>query len=59
MNNTHFKELIESLRDLTTTQKKHLIRQARQSLEESEILQNKNLLTSEELELLLAITNEK
>ncbi|EDP57225.1 hypothetical protein [Vibrio sp. AND4] len=59
MNNTHFKELIESLRDLTTTQKKHLIRQARQSLEESEILQNKNLLTSEELELLLTITNEK
>ncbi|PQJ43037.1 hypothetical protein BTO00_13560 [Vibrio campbellii] len=59
MNNTNFKELIDSLKDLTPTQKKYLIRQTRLSLEESEVLKNKDLLTPEELELLLAVTNEK
>ncbi|APX08584.1 MULTISPECIES: hypothetical protein [Vibrio] len=59
MNNTNFKELIDSLKDLTPTQKKYLISQTRLSLEESEVLKNKDLLTPEELELLLAVTNEK
>ena len=59
MNNTNFKELIDSLKDLTPTQKKYLISQTRLSLEESEVLKNKDLLTAEELELLLAVTNEK
>lgn len=55
MNNTNFKELIDSLKDLTPTQKKYLISQTRLSLEESEVLKNKDLLTPEELELLLAV----
>lgn len=59
MNNTNFKELIDSLKDLTPTQKKYLISQTRLCLEESEVLKNKDLLTPEELELLLAVTNVK
>lgn len=59
MNNTNFKELIDSLKDLTPTQKKYLINQTQLSLDESELLKNKDLLTPEELELLLAVTNAK
>ncbi|EOA8956191.1 hypothetical protein [Vibrio harveyi] len=59
MNNTNFKELIDSLKDLTPTQKKYLISQTQLSLDESELLKNKDLLTPEELELLLSVTNAK
>ena len=59
MNNTKFKEVIDSLKDLTPTQKKYLICQTQLSLDESELLKNKDLLTPEELELLLAVTNAK
>lgn len=54
MNTNHFKELIDSLKDLTPTQKKYLISKTRLSLEESDILQKSDLLTPEELEALLA-----
>ncbi|YCO02244.1 hypothetical protein ACB087_04870 [Vibrio sp. VNB-15] len=54
MNTNHFKELIDSLKDLTPTQKKYLISKTRLSLEESDILQKSDLLTPEELEVLLA-----
>ncbi|CAH1526783.1 MULTISPECIES: hypothetical protein [Vibrio] len=54
MNTNHFKDLIDSLKDLTPTQKKYLISKTRLSLEQSDILQKKDLLTPEELEALLA-----
>ncbi|WP_238930159.1 hypothetical protein [Vibrio vulnificus] len=58
MNNSDFEELIDSIKDLTPTQKKHLITHTRLSLEESEVLKSKDLLTPEEIELLLGVTNK-
>ncbi|WP_180802854.1 hypothetical protein [Vibrio parahaemolyticus] len=55
MNNNHFKELIESLKDLTPTQKRYLISRTKMSLDdESGMLNPQDLLTREELEALLS-----
>ncbi|MCR9810320.1 hypothetical protein [Vibrio parahaemolyticus] len=55
MDNNHFKELIESLKDLTPTQKRYLISRTKMSLDdESGILNPQDLLTREELEALLS-----
>ncbi|HCH0998232.1 hypothetical protein [Vibrio parahaemolyticus] len=55
MDNNHFKELIESLKDLTPTQKRYLISRTKMSLDdESEMLNPQDLLTREELEALLS-----
>ncbi|MDF5658824.1 hypothetical protein P3740_04230 [Vibrio parahaemolyticus] len=55
MDNNHFKELIESLKDLTPTQKRYLISKTKMSLDdESEMLNPQDLLTREELEALLS-----
>ncbi|HHE0471690.1 TPA: hypothetical protein ACN35U_000325 [Vibrio parahaemolyticus] len=55
MDNNHFKELIESLKDLTPTQKRYLISRAKMSLDdESGMLNPQDLLTREELEALLS-----
>ncbi|HCG7075274.1 TPA: hypothetical protein NJ339_000778 [Vibrio parahaemolyticus] len=54
MDNNHFKELIESLKDLTPTQKRYLISRTKMSLDdESGMLNPQDLLTREELEALL------
>ncbi|KIT47780.1 hypothetical protein H334_11930 [Vibrio parahaemolyticus 901128] len=51
MDNNHFKELIESLKDLTPTQKRYLISRTKMSLDdESGMLNPQDLLTREELE---------
>ncbi|MBM4974383.1 hypothetical protein HYO23_03605 [Vibrio parahaemolyticus] len=55
MDNNHFKELIESLKDLTPTQKRYLISRTKMSLDdESGMLNPQDLLTREELEVLLS-----
>ncbi|MCF9079017.1 hypothetical protein J7937_16755 [Vibrio parahaemolyticus] len=55
MDNNHFKELIESLKDLTPTQKRYLISRTKVSLDdESGMLNPQDLLTREELEALLS-----
>ncbi|EHR0552116.1 TPA: hypothetical protein NKA12_000883 [Vibrio parahaemolyticus] len=55
MDNNHFKELIESLKDLTPTQKRYLISRTKMSLDdESGMLKPQDLLTREELEALLS-----
>ncbi|HCE1795677.1 TPA: hypothetical protein ACPVXA_002205 [Vibrio parahaemolyticus] len=55
MDNNHFKELIESLKDLTPTQKRYLISRTKMSLDdESRMLNPQDLLTREELEALLS-----
>ncbi|WP_257971675.1 hypothetical protein [Vibrio parahaemolyticus] len=55
MDNNHFKELIESLQDLTPTQKRYLISRTKMSLDdESGMLNPQDLLTREELEALLS-----
>ncbi|WP_229625594.1 hypothetical protein [Vibrio parahaemolyticus] len=55
MDNNHFKELIESLKDLTPTQKRYLINRTKMSLDdESGMLNPQDLLTREELEALLS-----
>ncbi|EJC6861312.1 hypothetical protein MYD45_000565 [Vibrio parahaemolyticus] len=55
MDNNHFKELIDSLKDLTPTQKRYLISRTKMSLDdESEMLNPQDLLTREELEALLS-----
>ncbi|HCH5087738.1 TPA: hypothetical protein NKY31_001078 [Vibrio parahaemolyticus] len=55
MDNNHFKELIESLKDLTPTQKRYLISKTKMSLDdESGMLNPQDLLTREELEALLS-----
>ncbi|EGQ8066685.1 hypothetical protein [Vibrio parahaemolyticus] len=55
MDNNHFKELIESLKDLTPTQKRYLISRTKMSLDdESGMLNPQDLLTREELEALLS-----
>ncbi|MDF4257937.1 hypothetical protein P7M41_16305 [Vibrio parahaemolyticus] len=55
MDNNHFKELIESLKDLTPTQKRYLISRTKISLDdESGMLNPQDLLTREELEALLS-----
>ncbi|EJE4705442.1 hypothetical protein ACOIYM_000911 [Vibrio parahaemolyticus] len=55
MDNYHFKELIESLKDLTPTQKRYLISRTKMSLDdESGMLNPQDLLTREELEALLS-----
>ncbi|EJC6762809.1 hypothetical protein [Vibrio parahaemolyticus] len=63
MDNNHFKELIESLKDLTPTQKRYLISRTKMSLDdESGMLNPQDLLTREELEALLSspsTTNHK
>ncbi|EMN7266439.1 TPA: hypothetical protein NGT43_000213 [Vibrio parahaemolyticus] len=63
MDNNHFKELIESLKDLTPTQKRYLISRTKMSLDdESGMLNPQDLLTREELEALLSsasTTNNK
>ncbi|EJG0620761.1 hypothetical protein [Vibrio parahaemolyticus] len=54
MDNNHFKELIESLKDLTPTQKRYLISRTKMSLDDaSGMLNPQDLLTREELEALL------
>ncbi|EGU0147363.1 hypothetical protein P6A00_001771 [Vibrio parahaemolyticus] len=58
MDNNHFKELIESLKDLTPTQKRYLISRTKMSLDdESGMLNPQDLLTREELEALLSSTS--
>ncbi|EHR6000571.1 hypothetical protein V8038_000340 [Vibrio parahaemolyticus] len=55
MDNNHFKELIESLKELTPTQKRYLISRTKMSLDdESGMLNPQDLLTREELEALLS-----
>lgn len=55
MDNNHFKELIESLKDLTPTQKRYLISRTKMSLDDdSGMLNPQDLLTREELEALLS-----
>lgn len=55
MDNNHFKELIESLNDLTPTQKRYLINRTKMSLDdENGMLTPQDLLTREELEALLS-----
>ncbi|MDX1255198.1 hypothetical protein [Vibrio parahaemolyticus] len=55
MDNNHFKELIESLKDLTPTQKRYLLSRTKMSLDdESGMLNPQDLLTREELEALLS-----
>ncbi|EGQ7819847.1 hypothetical protein MZK14_000827 [Vibrio parahaemolyticus] len=55
MDNNHFKELIESLKDLTPTQKRYLISRTKMSLDdENGMLNPQDLLTREELEALLS-----
>ncbi|MDW2459059.1 hypothetical protein [Vibrio sp. 1249-1] len=55
MDNNHFKELIESLKDLPPTQKRYLISRTKMSLDdESGMLNPQDLLTREELEALLS-----
>ncbi|EIE1270899.1 TPA: hypothetical protein KDY52_000122 [Vibrio parahaemolyticus] len=55
MDNNHFKELIDSLKDLTPTQKRYLISRTKMSLDdESGMLNPQDLLTREELEALLS-----
>ncbi|HBC3854990.1 TPA: hypothetical protein KD866_000340 [Vibrio parahaemolyticus] len=55
MDNNHFKALIESLKDLTPTQKRYLISRTKMSLDdESGMLNPQDLLTREELEALLS-----
>ncbi|MGY5740473.1 hypothetical protein ACXHQ8_17725 [Vibrio antiquarius] len=55
MNNTNFKELIESLKDLTPTQKRYLLSRTKMALDdESNMLNISDILTPEELEALLS-----
>lgn len=55
MDNNHFKELIESLKDLTPTQKRYLISRTKMSLDDERgMLNPQDLLTREELEALLS-----
>ncbi|WP_264908685.1 hypothetical protein [Vibrio sp. STUT-A11] len=58
MNNSNFRDLIDSLKDLTSTQKRYLISRTKMSLDdENGILRTDDLLTQEELEALLTPTN--
>ncbi|HHF2955958.1 TPA: hypothetical protein ACPJ0D_001100 [Vibrio diabolicus] len=55
MNNSNFKELIESLKDLTPTQKRYLLSRTKKALDdESNMLNISDILTPEELEALLS-----
>ncbi|WP_182032817.1 hypothetical protein [Vibrio diabolicus] len=55
MNNSNFKVLIESLKDLTPTQKKYLLSLTKMAIDdESNMLNTSDMLTSEELEALLS-----
>ncbi|MCA2413209.1 MULTISPECIES: hypothetical protein [Vibrio] len=55
MNNSNFKELIESLKDLTPTQKRYLLSRTKMALDdESNMLNISDILTTEELEALLS-----
>ncbi|EIL2907645.1 hypothetical protein LLT35_001137 [Vibrio alginolyticus] len=55
MNNSNFRELIESLKDLTTTQKRYLLSRTKMALDdESNMLNISDILTPEELEALLS-----
>lgn len=55
MNNSNFKALIESLKDLTPTQKKYLLSLTKMAIDdESNMLNTSDMLTSEELEALLS-----
>ncbi|AVH30393.1 MULTISPECIES: hypothetical protein [Vibrio] len=55
MNNSNFKELIESLKDLTPTQKRYLLSRTKMALDdESNMLNISDILTPEELEALLS-----
>ncbi|HHF0504711.1 TPA: hypothetical protein ACPHRY_004056 [Vibrio antiquarius] len=55
MNNSNFKELIESLKDLTPTQKRYLLSRTKMALDdESNMLNISDILTLEELEALLS-----
>lgn len=57
MNNSNFRDLIESLKELTSTQKRYLISRTKMSLDdEHDIFRTDDLLTQEELEALLAPT---
>ncbi|MCS0188072.1 hypothetical protein NDJ06_22535 [Vibrio alginolyticus] len=55
MNNSNFRELIESLKDLTPTQKRYLLSRTKMALDdESNMLNISDILTLEELEALLS-----
>lgn len=55
MNNSNFRELIESLKDLTPTQKRYLLSRTKMALDnESNMLNISDILTPEELEALLS-----
>ena len=55
MNNDNFRELIDSLPDLTAVQKRYLLNQTKMSLDdEALMLVTNDLLTREELDALLA-----
>ncbi|WP_438453961.1 hypothetical protein [Vibrio alginolyticus] len=55
MNNSNFRELIESLKDLTPTQKRYLLSRTKMALDdESNMLNISDILTPEELEVLLS-----
>ncbi|MGI2938968.1 hypothetical protein [Vibrio alginolyticus] len=55
MNNSNFRELIESLKDLTPTQKRYLLSRTKMALDdESNMLNISDILTQEELEALLS-----
>lgn len=55
MNSSNFRELIDSLKDLTPTQKRYLISRTKISLDdEYGMFRTDDLLTQEELEALLA-----
>ncbi|MBO0196338.1 MULTISPECIES: hypothetical protein [Vibrio] len=55
MNNSNFRELIESLKDLTPTQKRYLLNRTKMALDdESNMLNISDILTPEELEALLS-----
>ncbi|MGY0614457.1 hypothetical protein [Vibrio sp. FJH11] len=57
MNNSNFRDLIDSLKDLTPTQKRYLISRTKMSLDdEYGMFRTEELLTQEELEALLSPT---
>lgn len=58
MNNSNFRDLIDSLKELTPTQKRYLISRTKMSLDDEHgIFRTDDLLTQEELEALLTPTN--
>ncbi len=58
MNSSNFRDLIDSLKDLTPTQKRYLISRTKMSLDdENGMFRTDDLLTQEELEALLSPTS--